>query len=412
MIFLLTAPGTSVEEGGRKVMNLTIAWLAQGKIRVKCGGGPPRTVESRFGESIRERAVRAQQRHGWKTQSSARKFLAGAMLWGRAPEDPAAIRVAITSLCRGPATGQMLYSLETDDLCAVLATEHLGAEERRLWNKNDKRISHLTVSPAGAVAGSVRHEFGTANLAVRLDEESGFSEVTEGDSVDTAPRWVPGAERRVVFQSAGVGRNRDGQFAGLAPFGIQQLDLDSGEMTPLAEDAKHDLLTPQMTGDGRLYFIRRPHATGREVHPLRFLMDLVLFPFRLCYAIFQYLQFFSMRYTGKKLTSADGTQSREMDLKRMMIWGNMVSAEHAAKRSGEAPDLVPKTWQLVCKRPDGREEIVAKGVLAYDLAPGGSIVYSNGSAIFVLNPDGKTERVMVESMIEQVVVLDAATPDA
>jgi hypothetical protein len=119
-----------------------------------------------------------------------------------------------------------------------------------------------------------------------------------------------------------------------------------------------------------------------------------------------------MRYTGKKLTSADGARSREMDMKQMMIWGNMVSAERPDARGDDAPDLVPKTWQLVCKRPDGREEIVAKGVLAYDLAPGDSIVYSNGNAIYVLNPDGKTERIMVESMIEQVVVLDAAMPDA
>jgi hypothetical protein len=67
---------------------------------------------------------------------------------------------------------------------------------------------------------------------------------------------------------------------------------------------------------------------------------------------------------------------------------------------------------LICKGPVGREEIVAKGVLAYDLAPNGSLVYSNGSAIYVVNPHGKTDRVVVESMIEQVVALDAAVPDA
>ncbi|HYT60414.1 MAG TPA: hypothetical protein VEL06_09595 [Haliangiales bacterium] len=388
-------------------MNLTIAWLAQGKIRVKRGDEPVRTVESRFGQSIRERAVRAQQRHGWKTQGEGERFLAGAMLWGRVPKDPGAVRVSITSLCRGTAGGQMLYSLETDDLCAVLAAENLGAEERRLWNKNDQRLSHLTVARDGAVACSVRHPFGTANIAVRVDEESGFSEVTEGDSVDTAPRWVPGAGRRLLFQSAGVGRNRDGHFAGLAPFSIQQLDLDSGEMVALGGDGKHDLLTPQMAGDGALYFIRRPHTTGREIHPLRFLKDVVLFPVRLCFAIFQYLQYFSMRYTGKKLTTAGGAQSREMNVKEMMIWGNMVSAEHAGRRGEEAPDLVPKTWQLVRQRPNGPEEIMAKGVLAYDLTPDGSVVYSNGSAIHVIDPGGKTRRIVVESLIEQVIVLDA-----
>ena len=259
----------------------------------------------------------------------------------------------------------------------------------------------------GAVACSVRHEFGTANIAVRPDEESGFSEVTEGDSLDTAPRWVPGGGRRLVFQSAGVGRDRDGHFAGLSPFAIQQLDLDSGELVTLAEDARHDLLTPQKTGDGTLYFIRRPYGTGHELHPVRFMKDVALFPFRLAFAIFQYLQFFSMRYTGRKLTTAGGAKGREMDLKRMMIWGNVVSAERAGRGGVEAPDLVPKTWQLVRRRPDGTEEVAARGVLAYDLASDGSVVYSNGSAIQVLDPSGRARRLVVESMIEQVIVVDS-----
>jgi len=386
-------------------MNLTIAWLAQGKVRLKKPGEPPQTIESRFGQSIQDRVLKAQQRHGWKTQGEGEKFLAGATLWGRAPKDPAAVRVSITSLCRGAAAGQMLYSLETDDLCAVLAIENLGEEERRLWNKNDKRLSHLCVSPEGAVACSTRHKFGTANIAVRVDDEAGFSEVTEGDSVDTAPRWIPGEGRRLVFQSAGVGRNRHGHFAGLGPFGIQELTIDSGELTTLAEDPNHDLLTPQVTADGTLYYIRRPYTTGHEFHPLRLIKDIFLFPFRLFYAVFQYLQFFSMIYTGKKLTSSGGAQARGMDLKEMMIWGNRVSAEQSAHNGDDAPDLVPNTWQLVRQRGKYDPEVIAKGVLAYDLAPDGSVLYSNGNAIFVRDPTGKTERLHVESMIEQVTVL-------
>jgi len=383
----------------------TIAWLAQGKVRVKKPGEPPRTIESQFGQTIREKAIRAQQRHNWKTGGEGDKFLSGAMLWGRVPKDPAAIRVAVTSLCRGSAAGQMLYSLETDDLCAVLSLENLGEEERRLWNKNDKRLSHLAVASDGAVACSIRHPFGTANIAVRLNEESGFSEVTEGDSLDTAPRWVSSQERRLVFQSAGVGRDRHGNFAGLGPFSIQQLDIDSGDMKTLAEDPAQDFLTPQVTPDGTHYYIRRPYTTGREFHPLRTLKDIALFPFRLGYAIFQYLQFFSMIYTGKKLTSADGSRSRELDLKEMMIWGNKVSAQQSQKPGEEAPDLVPKTWHLIRQRPGYDAETIAKGVLAYDLAPDGTVVYSNGSAIFMLEPNGKTARLHVERLIEQVTVL-------
>jgi hypothetical protein len=50
-------------------------------------------------------------------------------------------------------------------------------------------------------------------------------------------------------------------------------------------------------------------------------------------------------------------------------------------------------------------ERAAKGVLAYDLAPDGSVVYSNGNAIYSLDTSGRTRRIVVESMIEQVVVL-------
>lgn len=386
-------------------MEPTIAWLAQGKVRLKQPGEPPRTVESRFGQSIRDRVVRSQQRHAWKMGGQGEKFLSSMMLWGRAPKDPAAVRIAITSLCRGSAAGQMLYSLETDDLCAVLSLENLGEEERRLWNKNDKRISHLCVAPDGAVACSVRHQFGTANIAVRLSDESGFSEATEGDSLDTAPRWIPGEGRRLVFQSAGVGRDRHGNFAGLAPFSIQHLDIDSGDMKTLAEDNVNDLLTPQMTADGTLYYIRRPYTTGRELNPLRVLKDIVLFPFRLGYAVFHYLQFFSMIYTGKKLTGAGGPQARQLDTKEMMIWGNRVSAELMAKTEDEAPDLVPKSWQLIRERKNYDPEVLAKGVLAYDLAVDGSLVYSNGSAIFVRDPKGRTERMHVERLIEQVAII-------
>jgi hypothetical protein len=389
-------------------MDLTIAWLAQGKLRVKAGDEPPRTIESRFAQGIRDRALRAQQRHSWKAQGEGDKFLASAMLWGRAARDPAAIPITITSLCGGADAGQLLYSLQTDQLCAVLSVVNLGEDELRLWNKNDKRVRHLCVAPDGALACSAEHQFGTANIAVRLDHESGFSDVTEGDSYDTAPRWVPGQGRRLVFQSAGIGRNRHGQVAGLGPFGIQLLEVEGGEMKTLAEDPAQDFLTPQMSADGALYFIRRPYRAFAPISFFRLLKDILFFPFRLAYAIFHYLQFFSMMYTGKKLSSASQEQSRAMDMKEMLVWGSKVSMEKAAK-ADDAADLVPNSWQLVRRAANGAEEVIAKGVLAYDLAPDGSLVYSNGNAIFLRDPQGKSRRLVVESMIEQLAVVRSGT---
>ena len=49
---------------------------------------------------------------------------------------------------------------------------------------------------------SVRHENGAANIGVRLAGESGIKELTEGDSFDTAPHWLPGGQRRILYQTA------------------------------------------------------------------------------------------------------------------------------------------------------------------------------------------------------------------
>src|SRR5262249_35359721 len=154
----------------------------------------------------------------------------------------------------------------------------------------------------------------------------------EGDSFDIAPRWVPGSGRRIVFQTAGVGRDGHGRFSGLGPFAIHLLDLDSGNMDTLAEEPESDLLGPHMDASGVLYYIRRPHqGRGGKVRPLRALLDTLLLPFRLAHAIFQYFNFFSMMYTGKPLSNSQGAAQRQPDLKQMMVWGNLIDAEKAAR---------------------------------------------------------------------------------
>jgi len=385
-------------------MRPTIAYLAQGKVRVKIGDAPPRTVESPYANQIREREVRAQQRNSWKAQGGG--FLSGAMLWGQRGAAQGPTPVIVTSISGGADQGRLIYSLESGSLCALLANENFGEEERRLWNNNNFKLQHVRAcSRTGDLAFSTTHANGTANIGVMFKDENSVKELTEGDSVDTAPQWVPGRPRIIIFQSAGVGRNRQGHFLALGPFSLQELNLDTAEMTTVREDAKTDYLAPQITEDGTLYYIRRPYAPAEGIHPLRVVKDFFLFPFRLLYAVFQFLNFFSMSYTGRKLSTAGDTKARELDLRQMMIYGNVIRAQQNTEE--EAPDLVPGSWQLARSRDGGKEEILARGVLAYDLAPDGTVAYSNGSAIFVIAPDGRKERVVSERMIEQVVLLPA-----
>jgi hypothetical protein len=378
----------------------TIAYLAQGKIRIKEGKLAPRTVDSAYGNSIREKVVRAQQKHSWKSASEDASPFAAA-LWGKSATS-GQIPLAITSICGGKETGALLYSLESGSLCALLEIGQLGEEERRLWNDNRTQIRHVSVSREnGDMVFSILHENGTANIGVKISGQSGIQELTEGDSFDTAPRWLPGKERKIVFQSAGIGRNRQGHYLALGPFCIQQLDAEAGELTTLLESRQFDYLAPECLEDGTLLFIRRPRSQHERANPLRAIKDVVLSPFRLLYAVVQYLNFFSAMYTGRKLTSG-GAKAREMDMKQMMVWGNVVRAQRQAGVEEEGTDLVPKSWQLCSSSPKGETKVLAAGVLAYDLSEDGRLVFTNGNAIFLLHPDGRKERVLNEAMIEQV----------
>ncbi len=385
---------------------VTIAYLAQGRIRLKVGSESPRTVDSVYGNTIREKAVRAQQKHSWKSAGNDGSPFSGAMLWGKSAMT-GDIPLAITSICGGKEPGGLVYSLESGSLCALLEVAQFGAEERRLWNDNRTQIRHVSLRrDTGDMVFSILHENGTANIGVKMSGEGGVKELTEGDSFDTAPRWRPGEGRRILFQSAGIGRNREGHFLALGPFSIQQLDPELGEMTTLVEDRRYDHLAPQGLEDGSLLYIRRPYAPHERVSPLRVLKDVLLFPFRLLHAIVQYLNFFSAMYTGRKLTSG-GAKGREMDLKQMMIWGNLVRAQRPTSVEEESADLVPKSWQLCRHSPDGEMEILASGVLAYDVDDSGRLVFTNGNAIFLLDGGGRKEHVTTESMIEQVFFLPA-----
>jgi len=387
-----------------------LAYLAQGKLHLR-GSGEPTTLESEFGRSLRERAAQIHQRHAWKMQGHGARFMTGA-LWGTRLDDSAELHVAITSIATARNSGHLLYSLETSDVSGIFRVDPSGVEQR-LFHTADFRVRHIALDPTGSsIAASIVHNNFTSHIAILAVEGTDFFEATDGDSFDIAPRWVPGPGRRIVFQSAGLGRDSAGRFAGLGPFAIQQLDLDSGDMRCLADEPEYDLLGPQRTSDGSLYYIRRPYrdAGRHNFNPLHALKDTALFPFRMALAIFQYFNFFSMRYTGKPLATSQGAAGRQPDLKQMLVWGNLIDADRAARENRigdtDAPDLVPSTWQLVRRSPEGQTDVLAKSVLSFDIAPDGSILYSNGSAIHSIAPgENRSERILVGAMIEQIAAL-------
>src|SRR5262249_38755407 len=152
-------------------------------------------------------------------------------------------------------SGSLLYSMETDAVSGIFLLD-AGGVETRLVHTADFRIRHVAVNPEGTTlaATAVHMQEMRSNISTIPVHGTEFTEVTEGDSFDQLPQWIPGTERRIIFQSAGIGRDVGGNFAGLAPCVIQGLNLDSGELIEVASEEGRDLMHPRQTEDGTLYY--------------------------------------------------------------------------------------------------------------------------------------------------------------
>ena len=63
-------------------MSLNLAYLAQGKLHLKLGDEPVRDIESKFAQTVRDRALRMQQQHGWKNEGRGARFMSRGLIWG------------------------------------------------------------------------------------------------------------------------------------------------------------------------------------------------------------------------------------------------------------------------------------------------------------------------------------------
>jgi hypothetical protein len=135
------------------------------------------------------------------------------------------------------------------------------------------------------------------------------------------------------------------------------------------------------------------------------LIDTLLFPFRLLRAVFHFLNFFSLMYTRKPLTSASGP-AVQADLKNILLQGRRIDAEkilRSARPVHGVPSLVPESWELVSRNQEGVERVLATNVASYDIGPDGTIVYSNGRGVFVLDQDGSSRLALTEDLVAEVV---------
>ena len=71
--------------------------------------------------------------------------------------------------------------------------------------------------------------------------------------------------------------------------------------------------------------------------------------------------------------------------------------------------MVPSNWQMVRRSPAGVETVLARGVASFDLYPDERIVFTDGSAVYSLDPGRGDGRKLLArgSCVQAVAALDA-----
>jgi hypothetical protein len=385
-----------------------LAYLSQGHLFLLDQSGNPKPIESEYGREVVQRSLNRQNRNKWKTEGEGALFNRGS-LWGVSREDPTAMRVAITAVTKGSNQGQLFYALDTITVGGLFSYDVESGKENRLFHRENLHIGDLCQSSDHeTLACSQQLPNGTAQIGIC--RKSDVEVVTEGDSLDKAPSWVPGSRKQLVFQSAGIARNANGYPVGLGPVSIQKLDLESGQMTSLKEEGEYDFLSPKVDKEGYLIFIRRPYEKpGAGGYPLsKLLLDGLLFPFRLARALFHYLNFFSLIYSKKPLTTASGPKTEGPDQRTLLLQGKIIDAEKAMREGTKEEgitSLVPSSWQLIKRDSAGNETVLAKAIVSFDIDADGNVVYSNGNAIYRIDGSGQPELILKANVVESLVVL-------
>jgi hypothetical protein len=391
-------PGAVAGTGNAAALpaGLAVAYISGGKLFCKTDQGAAREISSPYIQQVMDRLARSKERNAWKQGTSFQVAAHG----GVRDFDGAGAGIQFSSALLYK-DRSLLYFLTDKAIGGLFSYDLDTGVELRLLHKQGLELSDLQLDASGSrIVACAAGPDGVSHIATLDIEGNGFRAVTAGDTIDASPAWVHGEPDTILYQSAGLARSPQGYVAAIGHATIQKFNLRTGQVQTVLESGTHDFLDPRVTPDGVLHVIRRPYALP-NYSAGNVLLDTLLFPFRLLRALFHYLNFFSLMYSRKPLTGAAGPKV-QADIKHIILKGRHIDAEKALRRENPIngiASLVPRSWELVSRTSQGRETVLATNVASYDLLADGSIIYSNGRAIFMLDQDGRTRLLLEEDLI-------------
>ncbi len=377
------------------------AYLAGGKLFVSRAGSAPKEIRSEFGKKVQERHLQNLERHGWKSQQGQAGFGAFNM-WNRGGNSPNEAYTAIAAVAPAPSGAGLYYVLLTSDVGGLFYHDFAEGEERRIFHRENFVAGDLTHHPSKALLACSAQQSLGRNLALLNSERFELDFITEGDSRDEAPCWVPDEPSKLLYQSSGIGRDRHGNPRGAGPVSIEKLNIETGDHETLLEDEAYDYLCPKAASGGSFYCIRRkyegPFRTPSHVETIK---DLCLAPYRFLKAVYGFLNMMTQVFGKESLVKAGTGEKDDIDLRAAFIKGRLIDLKRDGGQEDDA--VVPADWELVRWTPQKGIKVVAKSVGDYALLPDEGILYTNGRSVFHTSQGASRRLHKTKHLIESLV---------
>lgn len=364
-----------------------------------CEDGKHHPLSSQYLESYRKNVQQIHRKKEWKQKSDL-------SLMGQMQVAPNSSGNVPHEFHGGTFTGRdILYAISVENSSGLFRTWPGIAEnaEGHIVHNSERRFSSPSYSDKrDALVYSVLEPDGTENLHLMNLADESEQELTEGDSADSFPRWAIDGSNRVVYQTAGIGRDTHGNFALMGPSCLNILDFEDKEIIEVNYSEQFDYIMPVLNND-TIYAIRRPYESvkRRSFTPL----DLLKIPLNIAKTLFSWVNYNSMIFRGKPLS--EGMKGRQEQVQqKMILHGNLVDAEKAIaaseKRGDAVPAIVPRSWCLVSITDQGEESVIEEGVIAFDIEKSGDIIFSNGSGIFRKKTGEKRTLLFKEKFVQRI----------
>lgn len=363
---------------------MNYAYISGGRLYVSRNGAKPVEIESAFAAQVVARHQQAMERRQWKAGSGDSMMTRGYDLWGngsRGGSGDDSMLVRMLSVTGSPRPELIYYSLATDAVGGLFCQNLDTGEERRVFHKERYHLDDLAHHPTRNEILAVKRDADGSSIVITACERFDVHTVTEGDSLDLSPSWIPGEEDSFVYQSAGVGRNQSGNAIGLGPCSIIRVDMKSGRSTVLLEDEQYDYLCPRMDKEGNLYCIRRKYDRGgRALTVGETIKEFVLVPVRLVKALFGFLNMMSQIFGKESLLKTGVGGKKEIDRQEVFLKGRLIDLKKR-ENAKEEHGIAPSDWTLIKVDPSGAVSEVRGNVCDFDWNPQSGLILTNGLAV-------------------------------